>query len=375
MNIQISWKWSKNQQTLYNDYEDTRRPLTKDHHISRGITMRSKVEKRQEWYRKSQIIRHWIRALTLTVGVVFVVSITIPKRPIAVIESVHVSEHAIAYEVHVTDQDRAIVLGTLHVVLTSQLEQKERAIHLGYNSGIFDDLDPGVLYTFEVVASRGFGDERLASRKVETAPAREDLIWVRTDLTEKIEHGYVYYADVLLKEPIENYGDISFVIGYIFSDGNFSPHQTYLIRDGNTQVSFEVYDNNYLVVLRLLEQGGEESRVLDEKQFYPPFRLTSSVYVETVSEHSAELDLYPDYVRNIDTVFDIVLYRGQVEIERHRLTNDMVDDPYMPYQILYENLEEPSHYHIDIYATYTNPDTGIKEEILYKRIDIEPLGE
>lgn len=337
--------------------------------------MRSKIEKRQEWYRKSHIIGHWIRALTLTVGVVFVVSAVLPKRPVAVIRSVYATENSVVYEVHVTDEESGIVDGTLFVVLTSQFERREQTVHLGYNSGRFEDLMQGTSYTFEVVASRGFGDETLSSRRVETAPAQEDLIWVRTDLTEKFDHYYLYYADVLLKEPIDSYGDVFLEFGFIFSDGRFSPHQTFPIRDANTQVSFEVSDYNYLVVLRLMEQGGEESRVLCEKQFYPPFRLTSSVYVETLSENSAELTLYPDYVRDIDTIFDIVLYRDQVEIERHRLTKDMIEDPYMPYEIRYENLEDPSRYHVDIYASYTNPDTGIREDILYKRIDIEPLGE
>jgi hypothetical protein len=333
--------------------------------------MKTNVSKHQEWYKKSHIIGHWIRALTLTVGAVFVVATVVPKRPVATIENVQTTEHSLSYEIFVTDEERAIVSGGLSVVLSNQFERKERSLNPGYSSGRFEDLEPGVLYTVEVIANRGFGDERLASKKMETAPAREDMIWVRTDLREKTDDYYLYYADVVLKQSIDRYDEVYLEFGYVFPDGHFSPHETFSIVDAFTQVSFEVYDYNYQVVLRLMEQGGEESRVLHEKRFYPPFRLTSSIYVEMVSEDAVQLVLYPDYVRGVDTIFDIVLYRGQIEIERHRLTDDMIGDPYMPFEITYANLEHPSEYHVDLYVTYTNPDTGVFEHMHFKRIDIE----
>jgi hypothetical protein len=124
---------------------------------------RRQKNKNERFRRQYEIIKTWMSSFAVT-AVAAVAAVTlIPSSPKATIIKAEALNNEIIYQVSVTDQDQALELETLFVVLENQMEYYEVPISLGESAGYFAELNPNTEYRLSVYGSKGFGQERLDS--------------------------------------------------------------------------------------------------------------------------------------------------------------------------------------------------------------------
>lgn len=121
-----------------------------------------KLKKKRRTY---DSLKSLFSSFAVTVCAVVIALAVIPSSPKAEILGLSIFENQIVYQVEITDEDNALRLDTLKIVLENQMESYEYPLSLGINVGIFEDLSPGTPYKLSVVGSKGFGEERLTTKK------------------------------------------------------------------------------------------------------------------------------------------------------------------------------------------------------------------
>jgi hypothetical protein len=335
---------------------------------------KSRKERKKEEYNKRRFsaIKDLMSTFAMsTVAVVAVVTL-VPSSPQADITKAVAMDEEIAYQVTVTDEENALDLSSLYVVLENQLEYYEHPATLGENSGYFDNLSLDTQYRLSVYGNKGFGQERLDTVMIETEPFIGGIILSVTP--ESLEHSTSYNVAFNLHDPSETYTSYNIYYGvlmdhyeyedppedyepeYEYSSYPITPDdQAIILTDIWTSEPFHIYLEGTTI---------DGSTVLDEIWVTPPFELYSSIYLESIGQDSLGYHIYSDshigktmYTMNIYK--DDTLYRS----------DDIVlgDSGHEGVQFTIRDLTPNTHYYIECVANYKNPQTLRNEEkIIYE---------
>jgi hypothetical protein len=322
---------------------------------------KSRRRKNEENKRRFEAIKDLMSTFAMaTVAVVATVTL-IPASPKAeIIKAVALTDE-IVYQVNITDEDNALDLSTVFVVLENQLEYYEQAINLGENSGYFDNLEQDTEYRLSVYGSKGFGQERLDTLKITTKEKIGGTILSVTP--DQIDYMTVYTVDVSINDPTSNYTSVNLFYGYNYEHDNefqyesiniTSSRQTIELSDIYTTEAFHIY---------LQATTNEGFEVLDEIWVNPPFELYNSLYLEFINSQEIGFYLYTDLQVN-HISYEMNIYKNELLIRSEEVI--LEHDVYEGSQFVIDGLTPNTLYNFECIATYQNPQTLRQEtKIIY----------
>jgi hypothetical protein len=329
---------------------------------------KSKKRKNEENKRRFEAIKDLMSTFAMaTVAVVAAVTL-IPSSPKAeIIKAVALTDE-IVYQVNITDEDNALDLSTIFVVLENQLEYYEHAINLGENSGYFNNLEPDTEYRLSVYGSKGFGQERLDTIKITTKEKIGGTILSVTP--DQMDFMTNYYVDLSINDPTLSYTSINLYYGYSYGhDAEFfyesipitTLRETVLLSDIYTSEAFHIY-------LEATTIDGTE--ILDEIWVTPPFDFYASLHMDFINSEAIGFYVYNDMqVEQISYTMNtykngFLLRTDQIIIE---------DDTYGENQFIIKDLSPNTTYTFECIATYQNPQTLRQETQIVYEEDITTL--
>ena len=338
---------------------------------------KEKLSEQKRIKSRMEILKTWMSSFVMATAAIVATILFIPASPKASIVNLQVFQTEIIYQVEITDEDQALELDTLVIVLSNQFVNISRTLDLGKNVGIFEGLNPNTIYKVTIYGSKGFGNERLDEQVVKTEERSGGAI-ISNKLIESFEWNHHYQIEVLVKDEENIYGDV--YLYYAFIDEMMTPVYDDVIIPQNrfTLDIFDVPTYNITVHLYLeakLLAGG--TIILDELYFAVPFKLESSIYLERIDQNLIEYSFYPDYMHEgpITYVFDLFYGKQKVKsiVIEYKYNEDMIHTS--SNHIIFDQLRKSSIYRIIVSATYQNPITLRKESIQLIEEEVETLGD
>lgn len=323
--------------------------------MSRMKEFREKMQKKSrfEW------LKSMMTSFVATTVVVVVAIAVIPASPVASIERIEAYHDAVIYQIDVTDQDQSIISGSLKVVLENQFEHHENSLSLGLSSGIFSSLQDDTQYQLSVYADKGFGAERLSSRKIMTQPRAGGSIIGETLLTDSNEYQLDYQIELYLHDIEEEYSSIWLRYGLMYpEEEEVISYTTLPLSVNQLSVIIEGIDNYNVQVLMILEgtRWSGENEVLDQFVFYTPFRLYNSFYVSRIGSREIETTFYGDSSSELDVDYRArIIHNGKI-IEEKKISassSDMSHD--YGSSVIFSRLKPLTTYSVELVAKYTHP--------------------
>jgi hypothetical protein len=330
-----------------------------------------KLKKKRRTY---DSLKSLFSSFAVTVCAVVIAVAVIPSSPKAEILGLSIFENQIVYQVEITDEDNALRLDTLKIVLENQMESYEYPLSLGINVGIFEDLSPGTPYKLSVVGSKGFGEERLTTKKVTTENNPGGAI-VSYEIIDQSEFDFTYEARIVVNGLNEQFKEVNLYVGYAFPDEPIDQYKIISINGNDQLVTLDQIPNYHTIVNLYLEAitQDDEIIILDELQFYTPFDILTSIYLESVTKSSMSFQIYPDSYLN-DVTYSCAIYLDDRLIQSKDI---VLDENYMHYDginINFSNLRIDTSYQVKLTAQYHNPQTlRYEKKVLYDET-ISTLG-
>ncbi len=318
---------------------------------------KSRRKKNEESKRRFEAIKDLMSTFAMSTIVVVAAVILIPASPKAeVIKTVALSEE-IVYQVNVTDQDNALDLSTLFVVLENQLEYYEQSISVGENSGYFDNLENDTEYRLSVYGNKGFGQERLDTLLITTIEKIGGTIFsVTPDTTD---HSANYYVDVSIYDPDSKYDSINLYYGFSWEhDVEF---QYLSIPVTSSQMSIELLNIYTSEAFHIYLEGttSEGTELLDEIWVTPPFELYASLYMNYKNSEAISFFVYSDMeVSNIS--YEMNIYKNESLIRTDQII--LKQNEFEGSEFIIDELSPNTTYVFECIATYTNPQTLRQEQ-------------
>lgn len=228
-----------------------------------------------------------------TVAVVAAVTL-IPASPKAeVIKAVALSEE-IVYQVNVTDEDNALDLSTLFVVLENQLEFYEQSIGLGENSGYFDSLKFNTEYRLSVYGSKGFGQERLDTLVITTGDKVGGTILSVTP--EVFDFSTNYIVDVSINDPNLKYTSVTLYYGYRWEHDSELQYSSIDITSSRMEIELSDIFTSEPFHIYIEGTTLEGTEVLDEIWVTPAFELYASLYLNYINSKEFGFFIYTTWM-------------------------------------------------------------------------------
>jgi hypothetical protein len=324
-------------------------------------------KKNKETKRRFEAIKDLMSTFAMsTVAVVAAVTL-IPTSPKAeIIKAVSLNEEII-YQVNVTDEDNALDLSTLSVVVENQLEYYEQSISLGENSGYFDSLSYDTEYRLSVYGSKGFGQERLDTVMVITKEKVGGTILSVSNPNPEDTTNYI--VDVSINDPNTNYSSINLYYGYTWEYETEIEYSSIEVTSPRMTVElFEIYTSEPIhIYIEATTLDGTE--VLDEIWVTPPFEFYSSVYMSYINSKEVGFYVYSDMnAENIS--YKMNVYNNNLLVRTETLVLGISDDEEYHYgnnEIIIDKLLPSTTYDYECIAIYTNPLTlRTEQEIIYE---------
>ena len=322
---------------------------------------KSKKEKQEQNKRRFDAIRDLMSTFAMsTVAVVAVVTL-IPTSPKAEITKTVALSNEIVYQVQVTDEENALELSSLTVVLENQLEYYEQHVSLGENSGYFQGLNSNTEYRLSVYGSKGFGQERLDTLIITTDDKIGGTI---LSVIPQGEFDPDYLINLSVHDPDTIYSSFTLYYGY---QSEFDDELTYSsvnVLDPTLPVHlFGIFTSEpFHIYLEGTTVDGTE--ILDEIWVTPPFNLYASVYLEYINSNEIGFYVYGDgEVEEI--IYEINVYQNEMLVQTRRFTSSSSD--YEGENLFVDGLRRSSTYFVEVKAYYKNPLTLRDEyKILYQ---------
>jgi len=314
---------------------------------------KARRKKNEETKRRFEAIKDLMSTFAMsTVAVVAAVTL-IPASPKAQVTKVVALSEEIVYQVTVTDEDNALDLSTLFVVLENQLEFYEQPISLGENSGYFDSLNNNTEYRLSVYGNKGFGQERLDTIKITTGEKIGGTILSVTPVSTEFSTNYI--VDISINDPNLIYETYNLYYGYSFEPG--TDLQYNLIPFTLLETSIELFDiytlDTFHIYIEGVTSNGIEEK-LDEISVTPPFDLYTSVYTEYIDTEEIGFYIYNNYhLENIS--YEMKIYKDDILLRTDQI--DLSKDGIENYMFIIDNLLPSTTYYFEFIVTYTNPQT------------------
>ncbi|MBU1145849.1 MAG: hypothetical protein KJ971_08385 [Firmicutes bacterium] len=327
---------------------------------------------------KSEILKNWLSSFVITVAVVVVAVVYIPKSPVASNLRVTAFTQEVAYFIHVEDEDEAIIDGTLKIILQNQMEYFEYFLTLGDNQGLFYGLNENTDYQVMVLADKGFGLETLAKENVTTLDILKGAI-IGIGLDSTVQDYYLsYLCRTFYSDPNIELKNITFKYHYTFPGEEESlDYQTINITSFDQEFLIENIPN-YNVTIHLILEGtlqNDEVIILDELSFKTPLYLSASFYLDQVTSNSISVYTYADFQAVPDITYIVFLKKDdkvvkQIEIEN---TEDTIHYEMPP--ILFDGLLKDTDYTLELVASYLDPDTSKQVTLVVSTLEARTIGD
>ena len=322
--------------------------------MSKMNEFREKMQKKSrfEW------LRSMMTSFVATTVVVVVAIAVIPASPVASIERIEAYHDAVMYQIDVTDRDQSIISGSLKVVLENQFEHHENSLTLGLSSGIFSSLQDNTQYQLSVYADKGFGAERLSSRKIKTQPRAGGSIIGETLLTDTNEYQLDYQIELYLHDIAEEYSEIWLRYALVYpEEEEVSSYTTLPLSVNQSSVIIEGIDNYNVQVVMILEgaRWSGENEVLDQFVFYTPFRLYNSFYISRIGPREIETSFYGDSSSEIDVDYRArIILNGKI-IEEKKISASSDSSYDYGSSVIFNRLKPQTTYSVELVAKYQHP--------------------
>ena len=329
---------------------------------------KSRRKKNEETKSRFEAIKDLMSTFAMsTVAVVAAVTL-IPASPKAEVIKVVALSEEIVYQVNVTDEDNALDLSTLFVVLENQLEYYEQSISVGENSGYFDNLEYDTEYRLSVYGNKGFGQERLDTLMITTG---EKIGGTILSVTPEITHHSTnYYVDVAIYDPNSKYITINLYYGYISGHGTELQYSSVPVT--SSRMNIELFDIYTSEAFHIYLEGTttEGTELLDEIWVTPPFELYTSLYMNYINSEEIGLYIYNDM--DVGTIsYEMNIYKNDILIRTDPIVLEQSE--YESNGFVIDELSPNTTYVFECIATYTNPQTLRQEQDIIYQEEITTL--
>jgi hypothetical protein len=334
-----------------------------ENHLRSLIMRPSKRKKQEQSKRRFEAIKDLMSTFAMsTVAVVAVVTL-IPASPKAEIIKAKALGEEIVYQVRVTDEENALDLSTLYVVLENQFDYYQQPIRLGENSGYFEGLEDGTEYRLSVYGNKGFGQERLDTLKLRTKETTGGTI-LSVD-QEVGDYMTTYTVDLLINDPEGDYESIAFVYGYQMGHMEEEMfYQSIPVTDKRMTIELTDIYTHEAIHMYIEAFKGEEVFLLDELYVTPPFSYYASLYLQSLGDEYMDFSLYTESSLDKQS-FEMYIYQNDLLIRKDSLV--LKEDGYEGSSFKISNLEPNTTYDFECVATFTNPQTlRTEERIIYQ---------
>ena len=320
---------------------------------------RDKRKKQDEFKRRYDAVKNLMSTFAMsTVAVVAAVTLIAASPKALIMKAVAMSEE-VAYQVNVTDEDNALDLDTLVIVLENQLEYYEHPLSLGENSGFFENLNYNTEYRLSVYGSKGFGQERLDTVVITTRAKIGGTILSVTKDGEDFHSEYV--VDVSIHDPDDKYSSITLYYGYshypdeeiIYSSISVNnDRESIIIPDLFTEERFHIYLEGVTT---------DSTELLDDIWVTPPYQFYGSIHIKEYGFDSFTFHTYED--ETVEEVeYHIKVLKAEEIIINEKAT--LIESSNEGYDFKIDGLQENTTYFIEITARYKNPQTLVMEEMV-----------
>ncbi|MDD4988122.1 MAG: hypothetical protein PHS68_04450 [Candidatus Izemoplasmatales bacterium] len=338
--------------------------------------MKDFLEKQKQKSRL-EFLRSWMSSFAVTISVVVIMVVVVPKSPVATLTRVEAYANEVFYQVEVTDQDNAILPGTLKAVLENQLEQVETSLDCGSTTASFANLKANTMYQIAIMADKGFGLEKLASTQFKTESRVGGAIRSHTLISSTEEWELEYDIGLFIHDPESEFQEIRLLYGVIYpSETEPVVMESLVINAVDTQVILAQIPN-YNVGVKLILEGSRwdnEVVILDELTFYTPFHLETSFDLSRIDAKSLACYFYPDSSSGSDSQYQIVLKRSERIIQTREVEVVALEQTHSDSQTIeFTGLTPDTDYTLELTASYTNPQTLIKQNILLSILSVHTL--
>lgn len=332
--------------------------------------LKSRRKKNEETKRRFEAIKDLMSTFAMsTVAVVAAVTL-IPASPKAEITKAVALNEEIIYQVKVTDEDNALDISTLSVVIENQLEFYEQSISLGESSGYFDNLENDTQYRLSVYGNKGFGQERLDTLMITTKAKLGAMIL--SVIPETNQHSTSYSVDLAINDPNSLYTSVKLYYGYKWEHNSEIEYSS--IDVTSSRMTIELFDIFTLEPFHIYLEAttSEGTQLLDEIWVTPPFELYAFIYMEYITNNKASFSVYSDMdVGNIS--YQMNIYKNKLLIRTDQIT--LEESNYEDKSFVIEHLSPNTNYTFECIALYTNPQTLRKEESTIYKEEITTLGD
>jgi len=318
-----------------------------------------------------QAITKLFSTAAMTIATVVVVSVVVPRSPSASLSGVNVFADRITYQAQVVDPDSAINNDTLKVRLSNQLERYEQSLPFGTSLGMFEGLLANTQYMLEIVANKGFGEERLASQRLKTYPKDGGAILDVRRIYDDISFDHRLEIDVAVYNDNQTY--LSFALEYAFGYEYYQEYESEssieqpleyvsepITESFSTIVVSQYLSYETIVYLRLIGYlDGGQTEVIDEIIDRQAFELQIYAGIEQVTTQSIELYVYPDSRVGKNATYVAAIYRGSQKIdEKPIIIPEHNQEQYeMDVGVIFSSLRSLTEYTLIVTASFINPDT------------------
>jgi len=321
------------------------------------IMSKSRRKKNEETKRRFEAIKDLMSTFAMaTIAAVAAVTL-IPTSPKAeVIKAVALSEE-IVYQVSVTDEDNALDLSTLFVVLENQLEYHEQPLNLGENSGYFENLEYNTEYRLSVYGNKGFGQERLDTLMITTEEKVGGTIL--SVIPKTINFSTTYFVDVSIYDPDSKYISVDLFYGYRSHHDLDLQYSSVAVT--SLQMNIELLNIFTTEPIHIYIEGttSDGKELLDEIWVTPPFSFYSSLYLNYINNEEIGFYIYNDLdIGNINYEMNIYKDNSLIRTDQLILEQNEFDSS----DFIISDLSANTTYTFECIATYTNPQTLRQEQ-------------
>ena len=337
---------------------------------------KEKFKKQQKDMKRYEAIRSFISSFTLTAVAVVAVAVSIPKSPIAIIDDVSVFESEVAYQVTVTDEDQALDLTSLEIVLNGQLENYTAKLDLGVNVGIFENLRANTSYYLEVYGNKGFGQEKLASMRVKTKASSDGAI-ISYEITDQMEYAYTYEVEILLSDQEQMFEHVYLYYAYLYADEEPQFYDMIEVFGPTDYIElidiYSEYKKISIYLEALLKDGS--TKVLDELTIYTPITLYTDIYLDQKTNSSLSFAFYSDYYFTENISYTVKLYDNKVMVDEVMVEMDEHEFHHEGPNIQFNRLRKNTTYKIEVWSQYIDPQTKREVSVLLHTIEEQTLSD
>ncbi|HPF42909.1 MAG TPA: hypothetical protein PLP02_05390 [Bacillota bacterium] len=337
--------------------------------MARMVEFREKIKKKTRF----EAFKSIFSSLTVTVAAVVIAATVIPKSAVASFAAIEPYANEIIYHVDVTDEENAIIAGTLKVVLECQDEYYEQSLELGTSSGIFTGLKTNTEYSIRVEADKGFGTEYLVNDKVKTESRAGGAI-TGYELISSGETSYLEYdIGFFLADPETELTGFTMTY-YVLMDKEYIVEEetTVQLLPNETSVSILVpyYDNSSVYIEISGEYVNGEKTIFDQLTFDEPLYYMGSFYIEQVTNDMISVIAYAEPYGIEDIRYELHLQHNKVDLQVIEITPSSMEEGYMHEcgeEIVFSNLRHNRRYDIKLFAYYQDPTTlAYVERVVYE---------